>query len=156
MLIGDIWLRKRPPRQSTSIRVGQPQVSPRGQRGAGPPGGEGRVLHGAGIRGHLPLYRSALRNLRRGAAARKSSPFVPETRLQMAARSGCAQASSPASLLSGFPPLPSFPPLLLLRDWVPLCGVTNAGSRGPAVHCALPWMCAGTRPISAPGLRVFT
>lgn len=141
MLIGDIWLRKRPPSSQHLLESGNLKFHPVVSAGQARRGDAGSYT-GPGSEG---ISSSSIdqRYVSSGAARwHEIIPFCPETRLQMAARSGSAQTSSPASLLS------SFPPLLLLRDWMPLCGVTNARSQGPGVHCA-PRGCVRVRGQSA-------
>lgn len=109
MLIGDIWLCKRPPSSQHLLESGNLKFHPVVSVEAGPPWGR-RVLHGPGSEGISSSIDQ--RYVKSGSARRNGIIlFCPETCLQMAARSGSAQTSSPAYLLSSFPPLllPSSP-----------------------------------------------
>lgn len=129
-LIGDIWLCKRRacsqhPLESRNLKF-HPVVSAeqcQDLRWAGG-GGVSSCIDHCYVNSGSPLrHESVLGFL--------SCPSGDRAPWKMAAPTRSTQASSL-----------SLPALLLLRDWMLLCGVTNARSEGPGVHCCPTWMCA--------------
>lgn len=138
MLIGDIWLRKRQ-------------------------AGSQHLLESCNLKFHpLVSAEQARRDHVRAYTGQDqgASPPLSITVVETPARRGDIKSSprparAEARRLRKWLPGPdlrrprlSLSPLLLLRDWMLLCGVTSAASKGPGGHCALR-VCVRARSQSA-------